>query len=616
MKKRRILLVLSLVSVFALSFVLCSCSGQSEPASKDKILESETYEPSVDLEFLDLVDGDVEVRRVTKAPQSFEKDQAYFVNFQNENMALSVPLSLVDAASKADSYVTMRYHYPEGGDQELINFYLPAIEEYELYYPGVAAEDVSLLIGDVVVSETKSTSVRDRFTQQGYTVSQGAPIYSIEMYLINEADPAAAAIKLDMSMNELLMREKGAIDEEALDARLYLSDQDKVYSPNKMTYRDNSSAGGDFVDTYLYGSFVSTRGSLDDTGYTDIAGHYAEDAIKQAQKSFNMAGAITEGSAFEPDQAASVVDVFEATGAFDAIPTADIQTFTTMKSQVTDEYSADVAFETYFSDGEDALQNNYVSRMEEGFSAIYKKLEQEGKLDQVLDNDPSLSSRLNVALMQLSIYASNSSALYEKDPLESLPTDKDVDQWLLGVTDVAIDDPLRAYIALAVHYGLIAPDSEGKLNLYEPITRADLCLSFVNLAALVQDSAEKAQVYPGFTQAYLWARDSSLLYDAKGLWEFDQATRVDGSKYTAEEIAADEASFEFGLGKSLEKWAGDSYDGTYWFNLKDRVLTAGYANGEFESFEISEDMTELTYRYFNETDPEFDGETYVFKRAQ
>lgn len=624
MKKSQIalLLVLALVLVGALS----SCGGQSntedkangskatsEEVAADKMLESVEYELPSDFDLSDLTEGNIESRRIAETTKDFEEDSDYYVDFSNENMALSVPLSLINDAATVDSNVVMRYHYPEGNDQKSIGFYFPVVEEYELYFPGSTAEEVSLVVGDVVVADSQSESARSRFEQQGCAVEEDAMVYSVEMGLVYENADEISVVRLDMIMEELVMREVGEIDEDELDSRLYISNDDTVYTVNKTAYLSDSSTKESFVDSYFYGSSFSTGGNLSEVSYDDIQGHYAEGAIRQAQASFNMADVITQGDLFNPDQEASTTDVFEAFGAFYAIPLMNAEVFEDAESQLIEEYSIDDFYQAYFSSDEEYLVNNYASRVPYGYAEMYRTLAQQDELDYVLEKNLALNSRINIALMQLGSLADNPGILNNESFLTNL-SEEEVDQWLLGIIDVDDSDPLRPAIALAVHYGLIAPDVEGKLNLYEPITRADLCLSYANLATLIQEAAEDDQDTAGYIRQYLRMSDETMFYDVNGSWELVEATKVDGSAYSAEEIADEEAFFEFRLGNSEESWTGESYSGTYWFSLKDRIMMIGYENGEFEPLELDESLNKLTYHYINENDPEFSGETYVFER--
>lgn len=624
MKKSRIALVVAVALAFVCA--LSSCGGQpgaeekknateapSQEVSAVKVLESEECELPSDFDLLKLTEDNVESRRVTETTKDFEEDLNYCVDFSNENMALSVPLSLISEAAEVNSNIVMRYHYPEGNDQKSIGFYFPVVEEYELYFPGSTAEEVSLVVGDVIVADSQSESVCSRFEQQGCVVEEDAAVYSVEMGLVYETADEISVVKLDMIMDELVMREEGVIDEAELNSRLYINNEDAVCSVNKTAYLSNSTPEKSFVDSYFYGSSFSTQGTLSEANYDDIQGHYAEGAIRQAQSSFSMASAITQGDSFNPDQEADITDVFEAFGTFYAIPLMNAEVYETIKPQLVEEYAVDDFYQAYFVSDDDYLVNNYASRVPYGYAEMYRSLAQQDELEYVLDKNPALNSRVNIALMQLGSLADNPGILNNENFLTD-PSEEEVDQWLLGITDVDDADPLRPAVALAVHYGLIAPDAEGKLNLYEPITRADLCLSYVNFATLIRDTAEDDQDIAGYTRQYLRVSDEAMFYDVNGAWELVEATRADGSTYTAEEIADEEAFFEFRLGNSEESWTGESYSGTYWFSLKDRIMMIGYENGEFEPLELDESLTHLTYHYINDADPEFSGETYVFER--
>lgn len=614
MNRTRYLLIVSLVFLALFSLVLCACAAQSKDSPSDThVLSSEEYKPQTEFDFQSLAGDNLEIRRVTEASKDFTSNEAYYVDFSTANMALSVPVSLISDADKAQSYIAMRYAYPEGEDQELIELYFSKIVDYTLYFPSANEKDVSLILADVELTEEASATQRETFIEEGYEVFPGKPVYYVGAYLVHTTETGEEMVKLDATTGEILMREKGVIDEESLESRMYRSSDQDIYKPRMMAYYEDSATDKGFVDTYFYGSFTSTQGAVGEALYDDLEGAYAENAIKQAQISYNMPRAITEESSFQPNQEAGVSDVFETMGAYYSTPLIRESTFELVKEAAIDRVKADASYQLLFSSNDDYLVNNYVSRVPLGYAEICETLSEQGAIETIKQGGLVINSRINVALMQIGAFGDDFEQYFgEKNVLHL--DEKTVDQWLLGVTDVELDNPLRPYAALAVHYGLLSPDSDGKLRLYEPITRGDMCLSFMQMDDMYLSFTDSQQVHEGYTQKNLIERAADLPYGISGVWLLSGATRTDGSTYNEEEIASEHASFTFSLGDSLEKWDGDEYSGTYWFDVKDRIVTIGYKDGQYETFEVNEGLTTLTYHYRNAEDPEFDGEVYYFTR--
>lgn len=603
---RRSFLKLSLGAAIALALVF-SLSGCSEsdtssganpisenPASSD-VLASEVYEPQFDLGIPEVFGGELEIRRVTDTSAKLGSGTESFVDFESQNMALSIPLTMLSQAAEDDALVGMRHYYKDGGDQKSIIFYLPEVQEYDLYFPEAKESDLSLLICDALVSDKD-------------------PSYAFNAYLIYEQNGEETAIKMSSLTEKVIMRETGVIDEKSLDARLYRSVNDDVYKPTKIAYTNEKDPGSSFVDTYLYGSFTSTEGALIDAGYTDVTGHYAEPAIKQVQKSYNLAEAITAGNSFEPDRIATDEEVNDAMGAFCSQPVMSDEVFEIAKPQIVAEYPLFTPLIKGDEPNLDTILKDYVARTPYGQIDIYASLAGEAELTTLTERGHAINTRIDVALMLLGMFTDDTSNTGKNGSLAVLPDEETTEQWLLGVTDIEAADPLRPYAAWATHYGLLSPDSEGKLHMFDAITRADLCVAFANMSSVYDEEIASNTEYKGYTQKLLYEKDPTLVFDVTGEWDLTAATRADGSAYSADEITAQQASFTFKLGDSREHWENEEYLAYYRFSLKDRTMTLLYSSGEFETLELNADLTELTYHYVYDDDPEFSGETYFFTR--
>ncbi|MGI6105298.1 MAG: hypothetical protein ACOYD7_03785 [Raoultibacter sp.] len=609
MKKSRIRGVITIALMSAMMVALFACGSTTNDTQS---LETEAYSPSFEAEFLEYAQDQVEIKKVVNPPSSFSPGEVYYVDFDQESMALSVPLSVLDQAESDKAYIVMRYQYPAGSSAESISFYIPSTELAYLYYPEASTEDLSLLVSDVVVSESQAKSIKNTLSEQGNEVSESAPTYSVAAYLVCESESESSAVRLESLSKEITMRERGLADASEVESRLYLSSSRDVYKPITVAY--TAEDGKSFVDTYFYGSFASTQAVLPQANYQDISGHYAESAIQQVQLSYNMAQAITEGSEFSPDSQATSEDVCEAIGAFMAAPLANDAAYEKSKEQILAEYPEYAPLIKADAENFDYLLKNYVARMPYGLIEAYQKLEEADSATSLIDRGHAINARIDVAMLEL---ASAGDVLVDAATGESklsLPDKETTDIWLTGITDIAEDDPIRPYAAMALHYGLLFPDKEGKLNPYSTITRADLCLSFANLGALFEQTVEKADYFEGYTQSYLYARDANLLFDVTGTWSMVGAERVDGSTYTKDEVAQDDASFSFALGESLEKWENDEYKAVYYYSAQERTITICYEYRIFEVLEVSEDLKTLKYVYENEEDPEFNGEIYYFER--
>lgn len=602
----------------------CGQETSSEPdsAASSDLLLVEAYELDFDAEFIEQAAGDVEVKRVTATTRSFIAQEQALVEFNNENMALMVPLSILNEAKDASASLVMNYSYSSEEGAGSIDFCLPTIPEYELYFPGASADEVSLLLADVALEEEQASSARERFAELGYEVEASAPVYSVMAYLVHSSNGENTAVKLESFNNSLTMVQVGSTTEESLESRLYLSYEDKVYKPSTVAFYENDGQEMSFAETYFAGSFITTQGSLASADYTDIQAHYSQAAIKQVQQSYNMAYSIAGDAAeFQPDSSATFEDFRNAAAAFTPVPLIDDASFAGMKEELALAYTSMPVFGSLEGKDENALLNNYQARSPYWTVTLFEELYESGVLDDVSSRGLVSTSRISVALDQIGSFYDLIALFENVDEFVEAPDSEEVEQWLLGINDVALDDPLRPYAALAVHYGLLTPDGEGNLNMYQQITRGDLCLSYANLSTLVSNTIDNDVRYDGFTQRYLYNKDSSLVFDVEGTWEFVSATRPDGSSYTQEEIDADAASFIFELGDSLELWTGAEYHGTYWFSLEQKKITVGYDYdvyydpSRYESFEINDDLTELIYYYHNADDPEFDGEIYYFKRV-
>lgn len=610
-----VLLVLAL-GMLTLIFPACSTFGTATDTDTT-ILESELFSPDYELEFLTLAEGDVEIRQVTATSQDLSSETVYHVDFENQNKALMVPLSLLAEAEEKGSFITIRYHYPEDGYADDITFYLPYISEYEIYFPDASQEDISLVVGDVVVAEQQSTEIRSQITNLGATADEQSRIYATQLYLVDTSGDEPALVKLSSIEERLIMREQGNTDEYELGTNLYLSDEGDIYEPAKTVYSSDDGTGAGLVDTYLYGSFMSVKGELDSTEYADIKGHYAEDAILQVQQSRAMASALTgstEEGLFRPDEAATAEDVLNAQGAFFSQPLMSERTYEHTEAAIKERYAVDQMFHYLIDAKSDVEVRSYVARVPYGTAEVYETLGLEGSMDSLVEQGLAMNSRISAALLGIGAFRDDAVVFGFTGSLAAEPTAEHVATWLTGITDVAEDDPLRSYIALAVKYGLLSPTAEGKLNAYAPISRADLCLLYANLDELYAQDASEARVLDGYSQSYLYAKDHSLHFNIEGTWGLTQATRADGTAYTPEQVESEQASFVFKQGESTEYWTGETYDALYLYCAEERVITLHYANGEKEQLSFDNTLMELTYHYVYEDDPEFSGEVYVFTR--
>lgn len=477
MNKRVIARVLVPLLFGAAFITLGACGGADASGSK-------VVSPSYELEFLELAEGEVEIRELTNAPQGGASNLTHYVDFENENMALIAPLSMILDAQENDSDIALRHVYSGGNEGDCISFSLPAITEYEIYFPDASVDDISVLVADVVVAEEGSTRARAELKELGCTVSSGEPVYCTMIYLINNAGDTPVAIKLDSFEEALVMREEKALNEDELNRRLYLSSAGDAYKPLTTAYYQSNTADRGYVDTYFYGSFISVQGETAQMHYGDLAGHYAENAITQVQLSRNLANALSTEERFNPDAPVSAEEVLEAQGSFYAQPLMSKEAYELAAAGIVKRYGVDQMFSSLIDPDSADLAAGYVARVPYATAEVYEAIGLAGGLDALVDEGLALNSRISAAILAIGGFIDNAEEFDITGLLAAEPTSQQVDDWLTGINDVSEDNPLRPYAALAVAYGLLTPNEEGSLALYEPITRADLCLLYAALDSL------------------------------------------------------------------------------------------------------------------------------------